>query len=580
MKTINKLFLFILLASLSLVSCNQNDFDTPPIEVPHYTGAPANMTIKELKAAHATAIAGNTADLIAKGSNIIISGVITGNDKNSNIYKKIVIQDETGAIDIAINQTNLYTTYAVGQKVFLKCDSLYIGGYGGQAQIGWLYKSGVGQMTQSTFESKIALDGLPVKENLPTVKEITFEDLSKPGSEDLKGTLVMFKDVHFEKTGDAIKDVFASGSTNEEMSRNIVLSTGQKLLMRTSSYASFGKDALPKGTGNVIVILGSFNGTWQLTLRSVSDLIDFKGEDPIAPVVPGGDAGSKAKPYDMAGVKASQGKTGWTKGYIVGGVKSMVLATGAVFEAPFTGTATNLLIAASPTEKNTANCIAIALPTGAIRDALNLEAHPENLGKELLFYGFLDNYFGAPGVINTSAAYLAGGALIGLEPIDVTNALFTETFGASIGSFKAEAVLGTPTWVFDAKIKCMKMSGQVNKANADAENWMISPAIDLSKVTKAVLTFEHAINFTGNSADARKTSCQVFVSTNYSSGAPNSATWTELVIPAYPTSDSWTFVNAGNIDLPVGSNSVRVAFKYKSTTTVCPVWEIKNFVVK
>lgn len=343
--------------------------------------------------------------------------------------------------------------------------------------------------------------------------------------------------------------------------------------MRTSSYASFAKSALPKGTGDIVVILGKFNDTWQLTLRSVSDLIDFKGEDPVDLI-----AGSKAKPYDIAGVKTSQGKIGWTKGYIVGCVPTMNLAD-AKFAAPFTGKS-NLLIAASATENIIANCIAIALPTGALRDALNLETHPENLGKELLFYGILDNYFGTPGVINTSAAYLAGGALIGLEPIDVTGALLNETFAAGIGAFKAEAVVGTPTWVLDSNIKCMKMSGQVKNVNADAENWMISPAIDLSKVSKATLSFQHAINFTGNSADARKASCQLYVSTNYTSGAPSTATWTEVAIPTYPTSDSWTFVNAENIDLPVGSNNVRVAFKYKSNTTVCPVWEIKNFVVK
>lgn len=578
MKTFSKLFFFILLASLSLVACNQNDFDTPPMEVPHYTGAPANKTIKALKDAHATTIAGRTADLITE--DIIISGTVTANDKSGNLYKKIVIQDETGAIDLAVNQTGLYTRFAVGQKVFLKCKGLYIGGYGGQAQLGGLYNGGVGQMTQATFESNIALDGLPTIENMPAIKELTFADLSKAGAEDLKGTLVTFKGVHFEKTGDATKDVFASGTTNEEMSRNVILSSGEKLLVRTSSFATFAKNALPKGTGDIVVILGSFNGTWQLTLRSLNDLIEFKGEDPTGPVTPGTGAGSKDQPFDFTAAKANQGKTGWVKGYIVGGVDGLNLATGAKFVAPFTNITSNLLVAASATETNVNNCLTIQLPVGPIRDALNLNTHPDNLGKGILFYGNLASYFGVPGVMGVSACYLAGGSLIGTEPIDVTGAIFTETFAAGIGAFKAESVLNTPVWIHDAKIKCMKMSGQVNKVNAETESWLISPAIDLSKVAKAALTFEHAINFSGNTDEGRKASCKVFVSTNYTSGAPSSATWTEIAIPNYPTTDSWTFINAGNLNLPVGNANVRVAFKYKSTTAVCPAWEIRNFVVK
>lgn len=576
MKTINKLFFFILLASLSLVSCNQNDFDTPPIDVPHYTGAPANMKIKDLKTAHALIIAGKTADLI-KDPNMIISGVVIANDKSGNLYKKLVIQDETGAIDLAINQTGLYTIYPVGQKVFIKCDGLYIGGYGGQAQLGGLYNEGVGQMTQATFESKVALDGLPNKENLPAVKELAFADLGKTGVEDLKGTVVKFKGVHFENGG---KDIFSAGTTNELMQRNLVLSTGEKLAVRTSSFATFAKMTLPKGTGDIIVILGSFNGTWQLTLRSTEDLINFDGKDVVDPVTPPSTGNTKTTPYDFAAAKANQGKMGWVKGYIVGAVDGITLSTGAKFAAPFTGLTSNILVAASSTEKSTANCLAIQLPAGAVKDALNLDAHADNLGKEILFYGSLENYFGTAGVKNVTAAYLAGGPLIGNEPIDVSGAIFSETFAAGLGAFKSETVVGTAAWTNDAKYKCMKISGQINKLNTDAENWLISPAIDLSKVKTASLTFNHAVNFSGNSDDNRKAACKVLVSTDYNTGAPSTGTWTEVAIPSYPTTDSWGFINAGKLNLPVGSASVHIAFKYKSTSTVCPAWEVQNIVVQ
>lgn len=57
--------------------------------------------------------------------------------------------------------------------------------------------------------------------------------------------------------------------------------------------------------------------------------------------------------------------------------------------------------------------------------------------------------------------------------------------------------------------------------------------------------------------------------------------WTRIEIPTKPSGSSWTFVESGEIDLKayVGSK-MQIAFKYVSTTSVAPTWEVKNVLIK
>ena len=115
----------------------------------------------------------------------------------------------------------------------------------------------------------------------------------------------------------------------------------------------------------------------------------------------------------------------------------------------------------------------------------------------------------------------------------------------------------------------MKASSYINNTNLASESYLISPEIDLSDEASAVLTFSHALNFLkGNNASdfvnlvARKTGDE---------------SWQNLTIPKFPSGDGWDFVVSGEIDLKdyLGSK-MQFAFRYVSTTSCAPTWEIKN----
>ena len=86
----------------------------------------------------------------------------------------------------------------------------------------------------------------------------------------------------------------------------------------------------------------------------------------------------------------------WVFGYIVGGDLSSAGTT--VKTAKFTK-ATHLAIAARSSVTTKASCIAVELPKGPVRDALNLVDHPDLVGSRVYLKGSLvASYFGTTGL--------------------------------------------------------------------------------------------------------------------------------------------------------------------------------------
>lgn len=151
---------------------------------------------------------------------------------------------------------------------------------------------------------------------------------------------------------------------------------------------------------------------------------------------------------------------------------------------------------------------------------------------------------------------------------------YSETFYSSLGKFTSINVSGDNDWYCDANYHYAKMNGT---ASDDNEDWLISPAFDLSGHSNATLSFDHTAN-KGNSS--KKTTMQtLWMSSDYDGGMPASATWTQVTIPTYPTGTNWNFVNSGNIRIPSEflTANMHFAFKYVAATkSEGSCWEIKN----
>ena len=579
--------LLALAGSVSLSSCD-DDFERPPMVVPT-AKRHANTTIAELKTKFYTGES-NYATLVEKrddGTDYIIKGRVISSDQAGNFFKQLVIEDETGAIQVNIDSYDLYKSYQYGQEIVIDVTGLYVGAYGKLMQIGSTPNNYPGRIASDLAAKQIEVNGLAEPEKI-VAGEYTIaalNDLISNQEEFLakQCRLVSIKDVTFKDAGKA-----TLADKDKNTSRTISDGTGD-MIVYTSGYSDFYDYYCPEGKGTIVGILSFFNRSWQIRLIGVSEdenvadtmrgLIGYElskapgtGGDTPTPTPTPGDAGTKEKPYTVANVQAGATGTGvWVKGYIVGWIDGKTLADGAKFNADGVTVSSNVMLADAADAATTAKIIPVQLPSGEIRKAVNLQDNPANYKKEVLLKGNLVAYFGVPGLKEVSAAVIDGKEYpMGGDDQpsgDVVTSL-DENFDASTdipaGWFQKQAA-GDKAWYVRnfSENNYITMSGF--KGTAPFDQWLLSPAIDMDKVSDKTLTFDTQVNGYG----ATTTTLKVYIVTD----PANLATATELkatfaTAPAAGADGKTKYsewVKSGNVDLAKYKGKVYIAFRYQAS---------------
>lgn len=580
--------LLALAGSVSLSSCD-DDFERPPMVVPT-AKRHANTTIAELKTKFYTGES-NYATLVEKrddGTDYIIKGRVISSDQAGNFFKQLVIEDETGAIQVNIDSYDLYKSYQYGQEIVIDVTGLYVGAYGKLMQIGSTPNNNYpGRIASDLAAKQIEVNGLAEPEKI-VAGEYTIaalNDLISNQEEFLakQCRLVSIKDVTFKDAGKA-----TLADKDKNTSRTISDGTGD-MIVYTSGYSDFYDYYCPEGKGTIVGILSFFNRSWQIRLIGVSEdenvadtmrgLIGYElskapgtGGDTPTPTPTPGDAGTKEKPYTVANVQAGATGTGvWVKGYIVGWIDGKTLADGAKFNADGVTVSSNVMLADAADAATTAKIIPVQLPSGEIRKAVNLQDNPANYKKEVLLKGNLVAYFGVPGLKEVSAAVIDGKEYpMGGDDQpsgDVVTSL-DENFDASTdipaGWFQKQAA-GNKAWYVRnfSENNYITMSGY--NGTAPFDQWLLSPAIDMDKVSDKTLTFDTQVNGYG----ATTTTLKVYIVTD----PANLATATELkatfaTAPAAGADGKTKYsewVKSGNVDLAKYKGKVYIAFRYQAS---------------
>ena len=274
-------FSILALFALLFASCMDGNWEAPALtQVPYGNDTLQEtnvVSIQALKEKYDYAINTSLDTYVKIEEDIQIKGVVTGNDLTGNLYNQIVIQDETAAIVLAINEGGLYGYLPEGREILVSLKGLMIGGYRKLGEIGGVYTNNntgaqsIGKMNRQVWAAcfKILDGGLkPVEPQVfdkAKVKDAAYRDANC-------SKLMTIKGVEFKK-GDGLT-VFAPNPDGKTSAVNQGFKgiADANLVVRTSTYADFANTPLPIGKVDVTGIFSRYNNTWQIAIRSLNDV--------------------------------------------------------------------------------------------------------------------------------------------------------------------------------------------------------------------------------------------------------------------------------------------------------------------
>ena len=255
----------LLITIIVAISCNKK-FDVPPVYIP--PDITANTTIAALKAMHTF---GNPDSI---KTDMIIAGVVIANDSSGNFYKQIIIQDATGGIAVSIDDYNLYTSFPIGRKVYVKLSGLYMNDDGGLIYIGTSPDaggnlSGIPSLLKDNYLIKGELN-VPVS---PT--DVTVQDL-KTDNDKYAYTLIRLNNFEVKVTDTA--KTYANAINKTDASITVKNCAGDTMALRNSGYSSFAGINVPNGNGALTAVYAYYKSQYnsritpQVMIRDTSDV--------------------------------------------------------------------------------------------------------------------------------------------------------------------------------------------------------------------------------------------------------------------------------------------------------------------
>jgi hypothetical protein len=268
-----KIFLKSILAFSLLLFCGcNNDVETPTLDCtqPDWT---VNKTVEKVYQLSET-----TAKQYAYDD--VIEAYVVSSDEEGNFFKTISFQTLASegipaiGFSVPVDASNTYIDYRIGNKVYVKLKNQFTDIFYGGLRIGSLNVSNagdptIGRISQNDYKNVLNASCKMIDENL-LVKKTSIEE----ALDDTKlNTLVELTDVEF--TEGAIGRHYFEETNNVGGSTNWNLrdKTGNQIIFRTSSYASFSDHLVPEGSGTVRGILTKFGTDYQMMIRSEKDVV-------------------------------------------------------------------------------------------------------------------------------------------------------------------------------------------------------------------------------------------------------------------------------------------------------------------
>ncbi|MFH6998038.1 DUF5689 domain-containing protein [Flavobacterium sp. FlaQc-57] len=262
---------FLGLSLLFICSCN-NEIETPKLECtqPNLT---VNKTVEKIHE-----LSGTVAKQYVYDD--IIEAYVVSSDEGGNFFKSISFQTLATAkfpaigFSVPVDASNTYIDYRIGNKVYVKLKNQFTDLYYGGLRIGSLYVSNagdptIGRISQNEYKNVLNASCVVIDES-QLVESFSVEE----ALDDSKlNTLIELNDVEFAEAAIGRHYFEETNNVGGSTNWNLRDKTGNQIIFRTSSYASFADHLVPEGSGKVRGILTKFGSDYQMMVRSEKDVV-------------------------------------------------------------------------------------------------------------------------------------------------------------------------------------------------------------------------------------------------------------------------------------------------------------------
>ncbi len=289
---------YFLMAALcaTFTACMDGDYDTPSFQAPFGNNDLKEtnvLTIKEFKQKFKNEC-NNEGSYKLITDDIQIKGYVTANDIQGNMYNEISIQDETGAIFIAIAQGGINGYLPEGTEILVDLKGLYIGNYRKSASIGTPYTDRDGEVSVSRMNRVLWQSHFKLTGGKKILKPALFADGSAKTTWNIEedgGKLGIIKNVSFKNGGYYNSDTKSYVSnvkfTSESTYAFPNYSTswyfkeqpdGQSggVQIYTSNFADFAAMRMPQGKVNITGVFKRYRDQWEIIIRTIDDVEEVK----------------------------------------------------------------------------------------------------------------------------------------------------------------------------------------------------------------------------------------------------------------------------------------------------------------
>ena len=516
-----------------------------------------------------------------------VYGIITADEQSGNLYKCAFMQDRaTGAaIELYLNAVS---GVRIGDSVRIYLKDVTYSMYNNLPQL-------------NNFEADghiiILANNKPIEPTLTTIANIN-------AGQHLAG-LVRLENVMFTE-----QNTFSEPSTYGNRTLVDPTDYSQTVIVRTSNYANFALDSLPQGTGNLVAIASVYNSTWQLYIRSASEL-EFEG------YTPGGDADlpyyqdfsssfGTYTTYDVMGAQSWEidYNTAKMAGYANNtnyANEDWLISKRFSLENVSEASMTMTYIARYFNDLDSDITIQVSSDyTGGDPTLATWEQAPASWTSGSDWSNFatttldLSRFVGQK--VTVAVKYVSTDEKAGTIEVqsiliqegtgptpppgpgvggEVQNMPYCQSFASEFGTYMTYDVLGNDCWVID--YNTAKMTGYAGGSYYANEDWLISSPVAITGVEDAKMTMSYIGRYFNNINEE----VTVWASSDYTWGsAPTTATWNQVSATLTEGSNWTTFLTAEISLSEYVGQTVTIAVKYISTDSKAGTMEIQSICIE